>query len=677
MAGQTIVSKSATGTFNEPLGIAQCSDGVAGPQESQESRRLSVPMSPVEAGPQPSREKDKRMLSVSTVRSELTEKLLSPTVTFFKDLERQDTRHHQGIYWRSPLMMVAFFLSGVTSSVSHHFYYSSLDGKQVGNDNSQQWALRWGTTFAYITQVCLVSSVGFAYTQWLFRTLKRTKVAVEGLDAAFSADSTIISLLHKEMLMKIKVGSLLALMIWCLPLPSLVTPATLYVLPTLHKQWREALVGILDMYGSQSVEGMNQTRAFTYSVNSSSGNTEHVQFLGPRTIVSRLSTATATQGLVLPIKPPFSNATYSLQFYGPAVQCSEPNSTIADAIQALRLSSVKSFVGNLVEDANYYFAVVPDLSNYMNGSATDNGSETSNFVRLQQPDQASNQLWMAYSRYVLDQSGARHIEDHYSVCQLYNASYSVGLTFSEGNQTIEDMGTQILNPVDYPQLSAPYSNELMVQHAYSAVFWALTDLLVGSMGIFTEDTSETSNVPTNFSEITTQIEYTSVLGSSDLDAFFDANHYLTSTNTTLSDQRLQDIALAGNRTLDVLISALCYNTTLSFMNSDLLSPSILTNVTSQQAINSYAYHSKNLLVSYGVAIFFALIGNVLGACAYRSNGVSHNKSFSAILTSTRDMGLTDLFHEQRLGRMPLPEEIQKTKLRFGRMKGGGLGFSRA
>lgn len=60
-----------------------------------------------------------------------------------------------------------------------------------------------------------------------------------------------------------------------------------------------------------------------------------------------------------------------------------------------------------------------------------------------------------------------------------------------------------------------------------------------------------------------------------------------------------------------------------------------------------------------------------------SNGVSHNKSFSAILTSTRDMGLTDLFHEQRLGRLPLPDEIRHTQLRFGRMRRGGLGFSRA
>ena len=157
------------------------------------------------------------------------------------------------------------------------------------------------------------------------------------------------------------------------------------------------------------------------------------------------------------------------------------------------------------------------------------------------------------------------------MCQLYNATYNINLTFEEGSQTIQDQGTRILNLVDYPDADAPVSTDLMVQHAYSAFMWALTDLLVGSMGIFTEETSNSSNVLTNFGEITTQIEHTSLLGSSDLDAYFDSNHALHSSNSVVSDQRLQDIVLAKNRTLDVLIEELAYNTTLSFMNSNLLS----------------------------------------------------------------------------------------------------------
>jgi hypothetical protein len=315
----------------------------------------------------------------------------------------------------------------------------------------------------------------------------------------------------------------------------------------------------------------NQTVRFTYSVQSNSSGSESEQFLGPRTIISRLSTATATQGQILPISPPFPNSTYALEFYGPAVQCGEANSSVATIIKSLRKEAVTSFRGNIVDNSDYYFAFVPDLSNVGNSSAPNGGVAAVSQIRLQQPQNASNQLWMAFSRYVLDTTGQRTTEDHCLLCQLYNATYNINLTFEEGSQTIRDQGTRILNPVDYPDANAPVSADLMVQHAYSAFMWALTDLLVGSMGIFTEETSNGSNVPTNFGEITTQIEHTSLLGSSDLDPYFDSSHALHSNNSIISDQRLQDIALAKNRTLDVLIEELAYNTTLSFMNSNLLS----------------------------------------------------------------------------------------------------------
>jgi hypothetical protein len=64
------------------------------------------------------------------------------------------------------------------------------------------------------------------------------------------------------------------------------------------------------------------------------------------------------------------------------------------------------------------------------------------------------------------------------------------------------------------------------------------------------------------------------LGSVDLDAFFDLDEekgLYTDKNFTLSDQRVQDKALAKNRTLDVLIEELSFNTTISLMHNNLLS----------------------------------------------------------------------------------------------------------
>lgn len=50
--------------------------------------------------------------------------------------------HHEGIFWQSPINMVAFFVFGILTSCMHHLYYHFLDGKLVGNDSQQQWALR-------------------------------------------------------------------------------------------------------------------------------------------------------------------------------------------------------------------------------------------------------------------------------------------------------------------------------------------------------------------------------------------------------------------------------------------------------------------------------------------------------------------------------------------------------
>lgn len=55
--------------------------------------------------------------------------------------------YHQGIYWRSPITMVTFFLSGVFISAGHHLYYSSLVGRAVGNVTDQELVIRSASTF--------------------------------------------------------------------------------------------------------------------------------------------------------------------------------------------------------------------------------------------------------------------------------------------------------------------------------------------------------------------------------------------------------------------------------------------------------------------------------------------------------------------------------------------------
>jgi hypothetical protein len=89
---------------------------------------------------------ENRNYSVGTIKSEASEDILSAYPTRDADLKTQTSvpaeMHHRGIYWRSPIYMVAFLLFGILAAVSHHVFYASLDGHQVGNDREQQWNLR-------------------------------------------------------------------------------------------------------------------------------------------------------------------------------------------------------------------------------------------------------------------------------------------------------------------------------------------------------------------------------------------------------------------------------------------------------------------------------------------------------------------------------------------------------
>ncbi|KAF7868385.1 hypothetical protein EAF04_004917 [Stromatinia cepivora] len=576
---------------------------------------------------------------------------------------------HDGIFWRSPIMMGGNLLIAIIASVSHHVFNSCMVGKQVGDDYSQQWTLRFGTTSAFISQVCLVSSVGFAYTQWLWKSLyhKDTKVSIKCLDAAFVADTSVLSFLNKEMLWKLKLASLLATVIKTLPVASILTPGTLFVMPSTKIIQTDANVSSLDMYGS------NQPSKFTYSVPVNlTDNVQNEFFLGPRTIITRLSTATATQGKILPINAQPSNATYNVQFYGPIVKCKEADVATAEIIQNLRNQFIADFKAPVTEVLNYYYAFVPNLSNYGNSSLPNNGVTVIPQMRLEQPQNASNQLWMGYTRYV--KSKSFQTKDHYTVCALHNASYNLNITLEEGTQTVTKKSLDVLNIVPYPDINTPLSNNLMVQHAYSAYMWSVSDLIVGSMGIFQAAPSYPGLPSTYFSEITTQITHTSLLGSSDLDAFFErrSNNPMGANNTAVGDQRAQDINLAGNATLEMLVEELGWNITCSFMNSDLLSPSRNTSILSRTSINIYGYHSSTLLLSYGLAILVALIANALGAYAYHINGRSHNKSFSAILAATRDSEFGKLLPGGVRGKIPLPHWVLRTQLRFVDVDGGGV-----
>jgi hypothetical protein len=166
----------------------------------------------------------------------------------------------------------------------------------------------------------------------------------------------------------------------------------------------------------------------------------------------------------------------------------------------------------------------------------------------------------------------------YSVCSLWNATYDLTFSFNAGAQNISHQNVTPINLVPYP-IGGRSSDA--VQLSYSAVFWAIADQLVGTIGVI--GSLQNGVFSPSYGSIDTALQRNSLLGSDSLDYFFDINSAVNSSlgNSTilktgvplewpLSGQRILDKDLSNNLTLPNLIELLSFNATVSFLNDSLL-----------------------------------------------------------------------------------------------------------
>ena len=464
---------------------------------------------------------------------------------------------------------------------------------------------RIGTALAFMTQTSLVGSIYFAYVQCLWRALKSSPISVRAVDAGFDVTSSLLSFTNVEMLSKLRLASFLALIAWsvvvplfsytdcgliqvcrCIPIASLITPATLNVNSVMQVGFQMVNVSTLQI--AQAADYFN----FAYTFPTQGQASQNVQvYSGPRTILTRLAVATATTGQILSLPAPFINATYQQNFYGPYVQCQIANSTIANQVDMAAERAELALDPSIEEVSNEYFAFVPALVD-VSGLWLDSGIQVANLSDVNGALNASNQLRMKFPRYppnvtILNVTDKAY--PYYLICELYNASYQVNFSWVNGIQSMNMPEPEVVDVVPYPTNGSSITayNESL---AYSAFMWALSSQLVGSMGFYQSTSSNgtgnsilsginadnqpsSGNNTTNtiFSEIYTNLDQTSLLGSSDFNSYFIKNHALHGqTDRLFSPQRLQDMAYARNRTLDVLIRELSSNITLSLIIDPLL-----------------------------------------------------------------------------------------------------------
>ena len=314
---------------------------------------------------------------------------------------------------------------------------------------------------------------------------------------------------------------------------------------------------------------------FAYTVPNPGQGIEKVQlYSSPRTIIKRLAVTTAALGQIMSIPAPFVNATYQQCFYGPYVQCQAANSAIANQIDMAAEETKRTKMAlnpSVLEVSNEYFALVPALVD-LSGLSPNTDVQAANLSNNDGGLNASNVLWMKIPRFPPNGTISNVTDNpfpYYLSCDLHNASYQVNFSWVNGIQSISELKPETVNVVPYPTnstLTSAYEEIL----AYTAFMEALSEQLVGSMGFYQR--TDANNVTTRiFSEIDSNIDQTTLLGSSDFNSYFNKNHAASSgRNGSITPQRLQDMASARNLPLDVLIPELSSNITLSLITDPLL-----------------------------------------------------------------------------------------------------------
>ncbi|KAI5837954.1 hypothetical protein DFP73DRAFT_618000 [Morchella snyderi] len=236
-----------------------------------------------------------------------------------------------GVGWNKPTVILALFLVGLTASVGHHMFYLSLDGESA---KKQRWTIRIGTAIAYITGHSLAVLCGLCRDQWLWHTLSKRSFSLKSINAIFGVSSNLGHFLHFDMVKLAKIATLLAAVKWVYaPLMTLSTPSTISVITVPHLSSTNYTINSLKFNYDTGQHSMRLDRTDVSYLswlyyNSSSGylgkSPQAMKNFGTSALSGRVSAKDSSAPYGSTVREHCaSNCTYSIEFLGPSVNCTE------------------------------------------------------------------------------------------------------------------------------------------------------------------------------------------------------------------------------------------------------------------------------------------------------------------------------------------------------------------
>lgn len=333
--------------------------------------------------------------------------------------------------------------------------------------------------------------------------------------------------------------------------------------------------------------------------------------------------ASLTSMAVVPLTAPFPNSSYTLDFYGPSLQCQN----LSDAV-----------INNTLDT----------------GDAATLQEAWDQTMEEQFPENQFGVLYIGVSPGIFisghlffNLNGADAGGTNYS-CHFWNMSYTVNFVFRDGVQSTEILKAEPLSPLDLSDNNKPFEDyapgemqalvmsKLLKRTLVANIRWGSTGSLMGG----------DSNILNSAIAACPEIKE----GTAD---------------SGLQSEMWFNSSLCRAGSVPGAIEDLSQNLTLSVLSSAQLSNETAARVTVHTSATVYSYNWRNLLLAYAIAAAAAAACAAVGLQALVENGYSASTTFSSILLTTRNADLDDLARGHCLGEFPLAKDVGDTRLRYG------------
>jgi hypothetical protein len=584
-------------------------------------------------------------------------------------------------------MMVASFLAGIGLALGQHFLYTFLHHK-IEDDQAKKvrWVL-YGRAFAYLSKIAFGGCCILVYRQRIWRTFRASALSVLSIDQLFLATEDPSLFLNRETLTNAPLAVLMALVIWLIPLATIIfSPGALsfgsyqeyssvnLTVPNLNfsmeaiQDWRVPLQ-LPDGGGSRrSIMFYNTTNISSIQ----EGGFDYFDM--PSMDITRVSLMTAYSLMDHPLDRPDArshscggdfNCTYTTSFVGPGYKCeivadsAEDDAKLAAMGAPFNTSDLTPRGRHVyladVDEGEYSRPQYPNLGagGVPNGDIPQDlgvfkaepvlwiGYSINSTVKLA-PDDPYAKNWTA--RYDPHIFRCVHYETRYTVLYNYtdpffktSLSYEYLSPVVDTNFTRFDNGTtDYTNPQPSENFISPRTDipRYKKTAAYHAMGQSMRKFLRGKIELEAEFPGP------SYPRVDSEISQTRLVS--------------TKTSTPTED-------------LPKMIQAFYADLLLSLFSA----PQLLVVSDTQAEVHrsvyrtAFIYTPSQLWGCYAPVIFLTFLILLMGAWTIFRDGATFSVGFSRILVTTRNQTLDDISRGACLGNDPFPMELMRTKLQFG------------